>query len=596
MRRPAHTPAPTPARRGLSWWPLASLAALLFGLYWFGLRPGGWLASAPEGAVHGAPVRRGPLRISVIERGNLKAADSVSLKCEIEGQTTILWLIEEGTHVKEGDLLAELDSAELVERRLQERISVRNADAAYVKSKQNHKIQQSQNTSDIARSEQELTFAGQDLKKFRETKDFDVANAKESITLAEETYARDRNKLEWSQKLAANGFYTPTELEADQLSANRAQILLEQSRRELDLLERYELPRQEAELEAALKEAERELERVELQAKARIVDYEADMRTNEDKLALEEEQLAKIESQIKKARILAPSAGMVVYGQQDGGMRGNREPISQGTQVRERQEIISIPSAEGMIAQASLHESVLKQVHAGQECVIKVDAIPDHEFQGRVLFVAVLPDQGSWWANPNLRVYRTDIAISGAAEGMRPGMSCAVEILVEEIPDTLYVPVQAVFRDQSANLCFVVRPAGHEQRPVEIGRFNDRWVQVLSGLSEGEEVLLSPPSGFTPCAAEVEDEGQESEAPPGLPVEAPFSTEPATPAAGAPAAQGEITPEMRERFRRGNGREGGPDSPDRRRGGERGERPDRQQSSGGSGTAPAEGGGGSGGG
>ncbi len=593
MRSPAHTPAPARARRGLSWWPLASLAALLFGVYWFGLRPGGWWSSAPVGALHGAPVRRGPLRISVIERGNLKAADSVSLKCEIEGQTAILELIEEGTQVEEGDWVAKLDVAELEERRLQERISVRNADAAFVKSKQNYEIQQSQNTSDIARAEQELTFANQDLTKFRETKDFDSAKAKEAITLAEETYTRDRNKLEWSQKLAENGFYTSTELEADQLAANRGQILLEQARRELDLLERFELPRQEAELEAAFKEAERELERVNLQAKARIVDYEADMRTNEDKLALEEEQLAKVESQIKKGTLHAPRAGMVVYAQQEGGMRGNREPIAKGTQVREGQEIISIPSAEGMIAVSSLHESVLKQVHTGQSAVIKVDAIPDREFHGRVAYVAVLPDQGSWWANPNLRVYRTDIAIDGAAEGVRPGMSCAVEILVEEIPDTLYVPLQAVFRHGGGNVCFVARPEGHEERAVKVGRFNDRWVQVLEGLSEGEQVLLSPPSGFTPEPT-PEEEVTEPEVPFGLPGAMPGAM-PGVPGQGPPAAQGEgregdgrsrnrgeITPEMRERFRQMREAGGG----------------ERQKSSGGNGTAPTEGsgGGGSGGG
>ncbi|HVS17358.1 MAG TPA: hypothetical protein VMT18_02070, partial [Planctomycetota bacterium] len=301
-------------RAGFHWGLTVFLVALLGVGGWMGFRPGGWFAADEQVRIAGAPVRRGPLRISVLERGNLRAADALSLKSEIEGQTSILWLIAEGAHVKQGDLVCELDATQLEDKRIQQDIAVRNAHAAWVKSQQTYKIQQSQNASDIAQAGQKLQFAKDDLRKFRETMQFDIAKADESITLAEETQQRDAGKLEWSEKLAANGFLTATELEADRLAANRAEILLEQARREKNLLEAYELPRQEAELEAALSEAERELVRVELQAAARIVDFEADMQTNEARHKLESEKLSKLVNQIAKARIVAPRAGMVVYG------------------------------------------------------------------------------------------------------------------------------------------------------------------------------------------------------------------------------------------------------------------------------------------
>ena len=58
-------------------WLLASMAAL-GGLAWLGLRPGGWLRPVAAPGLTGAEVQRGPLRISVTERGNLSAADSVA--------------------------------------------------------------------------------------------------------------------------------------------------------------------------------------------------------------------------------------------------------------------------------------------------------------------------------------------------------------------------------------------------------------------------------------------------------------------------------------------------------------------------------------
>src|SRR6185295_2177593 len=117
-------------------------------------------------AIAGATVRRGALAIRVVERGSLKAADSVSIRNELEGSSTILSLVKEGVIVKEGDLLCELDATNQIEKRVQQEIAVRNADAAYVKSTQNYAIQQSQNESDEAQAGQKLAFAQQDLRKY----------------------------------------------------------------------------------------------------------------------------------------------------------------------------------------------------------------------------------------------------------------------------------------------------------------------------------------------------------------------------------------------------------------------------------------------
>jgi HlyD family secretion protein len=310
---------------------------------------------------------------------------------------------------------------------------------------------------------------------------------------------------------------------------------------------RFQLPRDEADLSAKLDEARRELERVKLQAAARIVDFEADMNTNEAKLRLEREKLQKIETQIAKSKLIAPRAGMVVYAVEEGGRYGSSQPIKEGTQVRERQEIITIPSAAGMIAQVSLHESVLKQVEPGQAAIVRVDAIPGREFHGRVRFVAVMADQNSFWANPNLRLYRTEVAIDDAVPEMRPGMSCAIEILVEEIPDTLFVPVQSIFRRGQETLAFVEGGGTSEQRSVAVGRYNDRWVQVLDGLAEGEVVLLAPPVGFSrEVEAAAEPEPGAAPRPAAAPTAVAREGGPdGTPGGGLDPARAE---EMRKRF------------------------------------------------
>ena len=77
--------------------------AVLAGAGWAAFKSGVFAGEEAE-ALLGAKVKRGPMRISVVERGNLKAARNSTLKSEIEGRTTVLYLIEEGTLVEPGDI------------------------------------------------------------------------------------------------------------------------------------------------------------------------------------------------------------------------------------------------------------------------------------------------------------------------------------------------------------------------------------------------------------------------------------------------------------------------------------------------------------
>jgi HlyD family secretion protein len=481
-------------RRGWGFLSIVVVAVVAVGWY---ARSGAGFGSPASAPISGAAVGRGALRINVVERGNLKAAESVNLTSEVEGRTTILFLIEEGTAVEPGELLCQLDTSQLEERLQGQEISVQNAEAAFVKAKQNHAIQLSSNASDIARAERELEFARMDLDKYvnGDWKQ-DLEGAKESIYLAEQELTQAEQDYEWSLKLKEKGFLEALQLESDRLSMERSRIKLAQARRALELLENYEYKRRHTEFTANVLEAERELERTHLQAKARIVDFEADVRTSEARYELEKSELARLKSQIEKAIIKAPVAGMVVYAREQRGRMGGGEPIQEGTEIRERQDIITIPSADGMIVEASLHESVLEKVKVGLSCLISVDAIPGRSFPGRVTFKAVLPDQNSWWANPDLRVYRTEVEVLDVDERMRPGMSCSLEILVEEIPDTLYIPLQSVFLNGGEPVCFTSDNGAIEMRSIDVGQNNGRWVQVRSGIEEGVRVLLSMPAGF----------------------------------------------------------------------------------------------------
>ena len=206
---------------------------------------------------------------------------------------------------------------------------------------------------------------------------------------------------------------------------------------------------------------------------------------------------------------------------------GSGDTIEEGTEVRERQELCTIPRQGGMTVKASIHETKLKKIQAGLPCLVTVDAFPNRTFEGRVEFVAVMADSGSWRSNPNQRLYKADISLLNPTPDMRPGMSCSVDILVEDLEDATYIPRQCVILDGGKTIVFKRTEAGVERCEVEVGLDNNKWVSINSGLAKGDIVLLAPPADFEPAAV--------PDAPaPEMAAGAPAA---GAPAAGAPAAR-----------------------------------------------------------
>ncbi|MCC6487053.1 MAG: hypothetical protein IT364_06095, partial [Candidatus Hydrogenedentes bacterium] len=144
-------------------------------------------------------------------------------------------------------------------------------------------------------------------------------------------------------------------------------------------------------------------------------------------------------------------------------------------------------------AEVKVHESSLAKVRPDLPVTLAVEALPGHVYEGRVETIAPLPDAQSVWMNPDLKVYNTDIRITGATGGLRTGMSCRGEILVKEFENALYVPVQSVVRESGTPTAYVVENSKVERRAVALGLDNNRMVQIESGLTAGETVLLAPP-------------------------------------------------------------------------------------------------------
>lgn len=323
--------------------------------------------------------------------------------------------------------------------------------------------------------------AQQNLQKYTS----DVILSEEDVKLAQKT-------LEGTRRLFEKGFVTQTDLETDELVLKRKQVSLEQANTTKSLFIRYEFPKQAEKLVAEYIEAVWKLVRLQKVARSRLAQSDANLSSAKAQFALESRKKREVDEQIEKCTIRATKPGLVVYG-------GNedrffmQEQIKEGTTVRERQIIITIPNTNIMQVRTKIHESNIKRVKQGQKVKIRVDAFPEELLTGAVEKVSVLPNAQNRWMNPDLKVYDTFITIEGNYSWLKPGMTAQAEILVANIENVLYVPLQSVFNVDNQQVCYVQKGNNIEMRVVKTGEFNDSFVEIKEGLEEGEKVLLYTP-------------------------------------------------------------------------------------------------------
>lgn len=454
---------------------------------------------------------RGAFRVSVTERGQLDSLNNVTLSSKVKGFTTIISIVPEGTMVKAGELVCELDSSSLVDKEKQQQIQVTQAEAELKQAEENVEIQKTQNDSDASAAQLELTLAELDLEKFLKGESQRDLNLKEgAVTKAQEDLQRAEENFEFSKRIAKKGYKNQNDVEADRITVVKAEIDLEIAKEDLKVEKEYVQKRTETELKANVKEKERNLERVKRQGVAALAQLDARLKASQLTYEVERSELDRIREQIEACKMIAPQNGQVVYANQNSGRRGSGEDvIEEGTEVRERQAIIQLPDFSKMKVDARIHESKISMISEGQDVDIRVDAFPEQRYTGIVDQVSSVPISSNWM-RPDLKEYKATIKIvpNGAdITKLKPGLTAEIEIRIEERDDVLQVPVQSVITIGDQRYIFVLTTSGTAiRREIKIGQASDTMIEVLSGVTAGEEVILNPRTHFADELIELEEQ------------------------------------------------------------------------------------------
>lgn len=473
---------------------VATVAAVVLVVFWIKVVRG---REDPTSHLATFVAKRGSLTISVLESGTILPRDQITLRDEVEGRTSIVSLVPDGSLVKKGDVLVELDASTLKDQIIDQDIMVQKAKAAYTSAIENLAVIENQARSDTEKADLTLRFARQDLEQYQEglyPKDVNDLQAK--IRLAQEQVKRAEDVNDWSKKLYQEKYLSETEYTADRLSLQGRVLERDVALSNLELMKNFTHQRQIDQLTSDVNQAEMAKERTQRKASADVMTAEAELKARELEYQRQQEKMKKVQDQLSKTTIIAPMDGMVVYATSSGGGHGpfdRREPMDIGVEVTERQDLITLPTTQSMNAKVSIHETSLRKVHEGLPAIITVDALSGKKFLGRVDNIAPLADARMMYMNPDLKVYPTDIILEDMDPALRTGMSCNAEIIVAQYPDAVYVPVQAVLRIGGKPTLFVVKDGSIEERQVEVGLDDNNVIRIISGLAEGEVVLMAPP-------------------------------------------------------------------------------------------------------
>tara|TARA_B110000014_G_C20096592_1_gene574843 strand:- start:577 stop:1833 length:1257 start_codon:yes stop_codon:yes gene_type:complete len=243
-------------------------------------------------------------------------------------------------------------------------------------------------------------------------------------------------------------------------------------------------------------------------------------------------RLIQDEDALQKLKLVAPQDGTITY------LTGEVGDLAQGGMFNP-QVLIKLSDLSRMEVLVNVNENDITDVSLNDYALVEVDAYQDRKFKGVVKEVAYAASTSSGGSQQQVTNFQVKVQMLEVADGMRPGMSAAVDIITENREQVLTIPIQSLTSPRQApdgeskkkssnfsvsvesgnekrqwgnrsqesgtkgrNVVFVVKGNTVEQRFVETGIVGDRDYEIISGLEEGEEIVTG---GFVAISRDLYD-------------------------------------------------------------------------------------------
>lgn len=402
---------------------------------WWWWRQRAVQAEAAEAPPPVAKVERGGISLRVAATGRVVSNQDVDIKCKASGEIIQLpFDVSDG--VKKDALLVEVDPVYAQRSIDQAKVTLDSAQAKLDKARQS-----------LAVDEQDLVTERQ--------------RAEAAVRSAEAQFSYAKLKAKRQREMAEQEAGSVEEADLADTSAVQAGANLDTAKVRLEELKTM----------AAALELKRQ-----------------DVKLAEAEVAADRIRLADAQQQLLDTKVAAPMDGVVTVRNVQKGqiIASGISNVGGGTTV------LTLSDLSRIFVLASVDESDIGSLAVGQPASITADAFPRKRFRGKVERIAMRGVNVS-----NVVTFEVKIEVLGENKSLlRPEMTTNVEIVTAEREDTLLVPAEAVSRQRGKHSVQVRKADGsQEERAVETGIADDTRQEILSGLQEGEEVVLNKSAG-----------------------------------------------------------------------------------------------------
>jgi RND family efflux transporter MFP subunit len=461
---------------------LAALAALA-------VLAGVWAFSAATAAQPGDfAARRGTLEPAVPVAGTLVPAASDTYGAAVPGQELkILWLAEEGTLVSPGGRLIEFDPApfqkELETARARAKELSGEADQARL-AWEDAKLKAA---ADLHEKKSSADMAARDLSALVNTSaPLSAQESAADVETRERILQEAETRLSGLQPFVAEGFISQEEFRAAQTRRDQAAADLRLARAKHAALVKQTNPDLIRKKASETENVRAALAVDQTRSRIEIARGEAAARVAVARLEEAERQIAEAEKKIRACSVQTRGRGLVVHGEIFE-KTGERRKVRVGDAVWGGAPVVALPDLSRMLVEGRVPESEIHRLSTGQRVRITLDAFPGMPLTGALRSIGSV---GASDRNES-RSFPVTIALDRSDPRFRPGMLARCRIDCGRVENALYVPIEAVRADESGTYVQVVSAFGRpRRRPISVGTSTSQFVEIRSGLKEGEKVRI----------------------------------------------------------------------------------------------------------
>lgn len=420
----------------------------------------------PSGMTH--VVTRADLLVTVKEQGTLESAENIEIKSKVRGYNAVLWIVDSGTFVNEGDELVRLDALFI-----QEQVDERTKYANWSQSGADH------SAARVARAR--IAVEEYDQGRYQS----ELLTLEKDVTIAKATLQNARERVKHIGVMAGSGYLSELEVEENQFAVEQAKLNLQLKQTQLEVLKNFTYKEQLQTL------------------KGELTSVQATHNANVERAMADASRRDRAVEELQYCVVKAPRSGLVIH---PNAAKWETAPIAEGTNVHKDQVLLLMPDLNQMQVKVGVHEHSVKRVKTEQTVSVQ---LPTQVLQGVVTEVASITKPAGWWTGNQVR-YDTIVSLP-PVEGLRPGTSAEVEIKVAEYKDVLLIPVASIVEHNDNAYCWIQSSAGPRRQQITLGDSNDIFTIVTQGLNEGDEVLLNPYAHEAPVTDESNDDQPKEE-------------------------------------------------------------------------------------